>query len=145
MSGTAYTPSSAGFSTAPLADAEKADVRRFCGYSAYGNGAQSFSMWVFSRWYTVLEFRMANLAPAELQTLRMILTELAATEQALFGARGNLDTDQAAVWRHNRGEVSDRWGDFNRKRRHLAAFIGVPDGDSLKAQPGGLSSNVISI
>ena len=128
MSGSA---AAAEASTA-LTDAERADVRRMCGYPPYGGlGQAGFQGWRFFQGYGLLEFRMNNLAPAELQNVRMVLSECLATEQAVFGARDNLDTDQAAVWTHNKGEVRDRWDDLSRKRRHLCTLVGVPPGPHI--------------
>ncbi len=46
-------------------DAEKTDIRRFCGYPAYGAGAAGFQSWRFYQAYGMLEYRMNNLSAAE--------------------------------------------------------------------------------
>jgi hypothetical protein len=54
------------------------------------------------------------LLPSEEAVLRSVvlrsvyLAQLYPLEAAIPGAGGNLDTDQAAVWTHNRDEVRDR-------------------------------------
>ena len=47
------------------------------------------------------------------------------------GASANLDTDQAAVWTHNKDEVADRNNLYYLKRRELCAYIGVRPGRAL--------------
>jgi hypothetical protein len=46
-------------------------------------------------------------------------------------AAQNLDTDQAAVWTHNRDEVPDRTTLFDDWRRRLCSFFGLPPGPGL--------------
>lgn len=112
-------------------DSEKTDIRRFCGYPAYGAGAAGFQGWRFFQAYGVLEYRLTNLAPAEEQVVRSYLSTLSALETAVPQAGGNLDTDQAAVWRHNTDEVRDRQNLFDDWRRRLCGFLGVQPGPAL--------------
>lgn len=125
----------AALATTPLTDAERADVRRFCGYSIYGLGASGFVGDRFYVAYGDLEYRMTNAAPAELQVIRNYLAALYAMEAAIPGAGANLDTDQAAVWFHNKNEVRDRRDLFDDWRRRLCDDIGVPYGPGLRT-PG---------
>jgi hypothetical protein len=127
------------FSTAGLSDDEKANVRRFCGYPAYGAGPAGFQGWRFFQAYGLLEFRLGadsttgapNMAPAELAILRQYLQTLYNLEAAVPGAGANLDTAAAAVWTHNKDEVTDRLALFNTWRRQLCGFLGVPVGPAL--------------
>jgi hypothetical protein len=121
-----------------LSDDEKANVRRFCGYPAYGAGPSGFQGWRFFQAYGVLEYRMGvqgdgtpNLAPAELSILRQYLASLYTLEAAIFGAGSNLDTESAAVWVHNQNEVADRTALFNQWCRRLCQFLGLPAGPGL--------------
>ena len=115
-----------------------------CGYPPRGNLPAGFQSWRYFQAFGVLEYRLGvdqssgvpRLAAAELQTVRMMLAECLATEQAIWSARSNLDTDQAAVWTHNKSEVRDRWADFSLKRRHLCTLVGVPPGPDLSAGTG---------
>ena len=118
-------------STAALTDAERVDVRRFCGYPAYGSGNSGFQGYRFFTSYGELEYHMTNLAPAEFQVVRQFLATLYGLESAMWGASSNLDTDQAAVWHHNKREVADRDDLYSRTRRALCATIGVPEGSAL--------------
>ena len=123
-------------------DAEKTDIRRFCGYGAYG-GAQPFpaSGYRFSTQYGVLEYKMQTLNPSEEAVVRTTyLTNLATLETDIIGATGvrsNLDTEAAAVWTHNSNELRDRRALFNLTRREFCNFLGIEPGPGLKS--GGLT------
>jgi hypothetical protein len=112
-------------------DAEKTDIRRFCGYPAYGAGAAGFNNWRFYQVYGLLEFRMNNLAPQEETVVRRYLAQLSGLEFAIPRASDSLDTDQAAIWTRNRTEARDRAQLFDEWRRRLCGFMGVPPGPSL--------------
>ncbi len=112
-------------------DPEKTDIRRFCGYPAYGAAASGFDNWRFFQAYGVLEFRMNNLSDAEEVVVRRYLGMLTVLEFAVPRAGDNLDTDQAAVWTRNRDEVRDRTRLFDDWRRRLCGFFGVPSGPTL--------------
>ena len=124
---------SIGLSTAPLSDAERADVRRFCGYPAYGQGAAGFQGWRFFTAYGDLEFKMTNFAPAELQVLRQYLATIYALEAAVPTAGANMGTDMAAVWTRNKSEAGDRAKLYDGWCRRLCGFMGVPPGMALGA------------
>jgi hypothetical protein len=112
-------------------DPEKTDIRRFCGYPAYGAAASGFDNWRFFQAYGLLEFRMNNLSDAEEVVVRRYLGMLTVLEFAVPRAGDNLDTDQAAVWTRNRDEVRDRTRLFDDWRRRLCGFFGVPSGPTL--------------
>ena len=112
-------------------DSEKADIRRFCGYPAYGASASGFENWRFFQVYGLLEFRMNNLSVAEEVIVRRYLGTLTALEFAIPHAGDNLDTDQAAVWTRNRDELRDRGRLFDDWRRRLCNFLGIPRGPTM--------------
>ena len=112
-------------------DSEKTDIRRFCGYPAYGGGAAGFQGWRFFQAYGLLEYRLNNLAPSEEQVVRNQLLTLATLEAAIPGAGAAMDTAQAAVWTRNATEATDRAALFDDWRRRLAGFLGVPPGPAL--------------
>jgi hypothetical protein len=118
-------------------DSEKTDVRRFCGYPAYGAANSNFQSWRFYQAYGLLEFRMNNLSDAETTVVRRYLGTLTVLEFAVPRAGDNLDTDQAAVWTRNRDELRDRGRLFDDWRRRLCGFLGIPPGPALAA--GGIS------
>ena len=90
-----------------------------------------FQNWRFYQAYGLLEFRMNNLSAAEEAIVRRYLTNLNVLEIAVPMAAQNLDTDQAAIWTHNREEVADRTALFDDWRRRLCSFFGLPPGPGL--------------
>ncbi|MBV8524329.1 MAG: hypothetical protein JOY71_19740 [Acetobacteraceae bacterium] len=113
-------------------DAEKTDIRRHCGYPAYGAGAAGFQAWRFYQAYGLLEYRMNNLSDAEAAVVRRYLASLSALEDAIIASSNNLDTKQAAVWTRNPSEVKDRQQLFDDWRRRLCGFLGVPPGPQMR-------------
>lgn len=79
--------------------------------------------------------RLTSLNASEETILINYLTKLAALETAVTDSSENLDTDQAAVWYHNKNEVSDRMKLYNLWRREMCGFIGIHPGPALG--PGG--------
>lgn len=126
-----------------LTDQQNADVRRFAGYPLladnYADDNRDFAYgWVSPGVWTTLFHRLANLRPEEESVLiNTYLTPLYTLESAIPAAGDNLDTDQAAVWKHNPREVADRTKLFDQWRRRMCYFIGIAPGPSLGA--GGIS------
>lgn len=122
-------------------DAEKTDIRRYCGYGAYG-GAQPFpaSGYRFSTQYGVLEYKMQTLNPSEEAVVRTtFLANLGSLETDIFGPTGirtNLDTSVAAVWTHNPNELRDRRALYDTTRREFCGFLGITPGPALKSGGG---------
>jgi hypothetical protein len=111
-------------------DAEKIDIRRFCGYGAYGKlDSQAFGL-RFSQWYGRLEWLMENSSSDEEVVVRKFLTELRQLDDDVFNSRVNIDTDAAAIWKHNSNEINDRIFLFNHKRVELCDFFKIPFGGS---------------
>ena len=113
-------------------DAEKTDIRRFCGYPAYGAANISIQSWRFFQAYGLLEFRMNNLSESEAAVVRRYLETLVSLENAIPLSSENLDTDQAAIWTRNRDEPRDRARLFDSWRRRLCSFFGVPIGPGIR-------------
>ncbi len=117
-------------------DAQLTDIRRFCGYPAYGAVATAAESYRFFTAYGALEYKMQNLSTNEQTVVMTIyLANLYTLETAIVGAAANLDTDSASVWKHNKNEVADRENLFASWRLKLCAFMGVPPGPGLSA-PG---------
>ena len=114
-----------------LSDQQKTDIRRFCGYPAYGASPAGNIGWRFYTAYGLLEYRMNNLSAAEVSVVAGFLATLAQLEMAVPAASENLDSDAAASWRHNRDEVADRLALFDAWRRRLCGFFGVAPGEAL--------------
>jgi hypothetical protein len=116
----------------PFTDAEKTDIRRFCGYPAFGAANSGQQNWRFFQAYGLLEFRMNNLTDAEAGVVRRYLGTIAVLEHAVPSSADNLDTDQASVWTRNRDELRDRTKLFDDWRRRLCGFLGVPPGPAIR-------------
>jgi hypothetical protein len=112
-------------------DAQKADVRRYCGYPAYGVGASGFQGWRFFQAYGLMEYRLNNLSADEIAVVLNYLSTLGTLECAITDASNRLDTAEAAVWTRNPYEVRERAGLFDDWRRRLCAFLGLPPGPGL--------------
>ena len=112
-------------------EAERTDIRRFCGYPAYGAGNEGIQGWRFYQVYGLLEYRISHLSGSEEATVRRYLATLTTLEHAITAAAANLDTDQAAVWTHNRTEIQDRTKLFEDWCRRLCGFLGLPAGPAL--------------
>ena len=114
-----------------LTEAEKTDVRRFCGYPAYGASPSGNTGGRYYQAYGALEYRLTNLSSSEEVVTREHLAALRTFERAIPSAASNLDTAAAAVWTHNPAEMVERqrlerdWG------RRLCGFLGVPPGPAL--------------
>lgn len=112
------------------------DCRRWCGYSVSGNDASNpYRELVYSEvsyFGLSLDYRLANLSAEEENTMTTyFLPNLSKREQEIQDAACNLDTDAAAVWKHNKNEISDRTGLFNQLRRDLCTFLGFNPGPNL--------------
>jgi hypothetical protein len=111
---------------------ERVNIRRYCGYPQYGATPSCFQSYRFFQAYGTLEYRMSNMLPEEGNVVREVyLSTLAKLESAIPRAGENLDTDEAGPWKHNKNEVRDRSALFNKWRRDLCAFMGIPGGPGL--------------
>lgn len=113
------------------------DTRRWMGYAVVGttitlSDKNDIVYGVFGMITMSLYTRLTTLTAQEETTLiNVYLTNLAAMETAIVGVSANLDTDQAAVWYHNKNEQSDRDRLFDTWRRRMCAFIGFPPGQGV--------------
>lgn len=121
-------------------DAQLVDIRRFAGYPAMGDGAVVFPYPWIQRNYLALEYRLQHMSASEgAVVVTTYLTNLYTLENAIPTTSDNLDTDQAAVWRHNANELRDREALFDSWRRRLCNFLGVPRGPQF----GGPSNSLV--
>ena len=116
-------------------EAERTDVRRHCGYPAYGAGNAGFQGWRFHQVYGLLEHRLGRLTGSEEAVVRQYLDTLGQLERAVPEASATLDTDQAAVWKRNPHELRERTRLFDDWRRRLCGFLGLPPGPALSGGP----------
>jgi hypothetical protein len=112
-------------------DQQRTDVRRYCGYPAYGLGTSGFQNWRFYQAYGLLEFRLNYLSDAETTVVLNYLTQLQGLEAALPAAGNGLDTDKAGPFVRNGNEIAERTRLFDDWRRRLCGFLGIPPGPAL--------------
>lgn len=132
-----------GTTTYAFTDAQKVDIRRFCGYPTFGNASSGFQGYRFFQAYGLLEFRLNNSSTAEGTVIvNTYLANLALLEQNLIavGTTGALDTEAAGPWTRNPAEVRERTRLFDDTRRRLCGFLGLPPGPDL-----GASGNTASL
>lgn len=120
-----------GAAAAALTDAQKVDVRRFCGYPAFGAGVDGNAGWRFYQAYGALEYRMNNLSIDEGVVITNMLATLNGFETTLSGSVDDLDTASAGPWTRNPNEVQDRTQMLTLWSRRLCAFLGVPPGPAM--------------
>jgi hypothetical protein len=120
-----------GAAAGTLSDAQKVDVRRFCGYPAFGSGADGNVGWRFFQQYGAMEYRMNNLSVDEVAVVTNMLVTLVGFEASLQGSVNDLDTDAAGPWKRNKDEVRDRRGVLELWSRRLCDFMGIPPGPAM--------------
>lgn len=125
-------------------NAQKVDIRRHCGYPAFGSTAVNqggFQSYRFFEAYGQLEFRLNNLAPEEETVVLNYVAELNTLEADIYGTRSNLDTKRAAVFETNPLEQAQREALYASFRRKLCDILGVPPGRGLSGS--GMSMPVV--
>lgn len=118
-------------------DAQKIDIRRHCGFPVYGNTNTSPPTYDYRYFahYQILEYRMITLSTdEEFVVINNYLVNCNALESAIPTASTNLDTDQAAVWYHNKNEVRDRFALYKLWCNRLLEFMGVTTPSKLLSQ-----------
>ena len=123
-----------GFVAFTFTDQQKTDIRRFCGFPAYGDGSVVFPFPWIMRQYLALEYRLSHMSQSEGNVvINTYLANLYSLENAILGASENMGTEQAAVWTRNKNEQRDRDRMFDSWRRRLCGFIGIDYGPALSA------------
>jgi hypothetical protein len=113
-------------------DAQKVDIRRYCGYYLFGSQPTQTFAWRYTNQYGHLEFVMNNMSVDEQAVvLTTYLPNLNLLEADIPATRQNLDTKQAAVWYWNTNEINDRVKLFRFWCKQLAGFMGVGEGPVL--------------
>ena len=130
-----------------LTDQQRNSVRWYMGYPttleniSTGNNRDFAYAWVTPGVMETLDTALDNLSPSqESRITSFYLPNLTQLELDLFGtegARTNLDTDQAAVWKHNKNEIGDRKNLFFSMCRRLANELGFAPGPAIGS--GGIS------
>lgn len=110
-----------------LSTQDSEDARRYCGYPV--QAALFFLDAEFQGYSSMLDMILAALTPGQQTTLQTnYLVPLRILEAAIPTAGDNLDTDRAAVWWHNKSEISDRENLYQITRQKLCWFLGIPAG-----------------
>lgn len=118
-----------GFVPYAFTAAQLVDIRRFCGYPAYGDGSVVFPYPWIMRQYLALEYRLQHMSASEGTVLvNTYLTNLYTLETAIVSAGATLNVGQAAVFTRNKNEMRERNQLFDGWRRRLCAFVGIPPG-----------------
>jgi hypothetical protein len=123
-----------------ISDSQVVDVRRWAGYGMAGNPSLAIyedpvyshggPAWGLNR--LTLADKLAGLTDAESLVLTdTFLDPLTTLETAILGAADNMDTEQAGPWKSNPREVAQRTALFNKWRRDMCAFLGIPPGPAL--------------
>jgi len=112
-----------------LTDAQKTDVRRHLKFPMYGDKNTVATGYRYWEMYGLLEYRMNHFSVEEESlVINLYLPSLSKIENNIFNdAIENLDTEQAAVWRHNKFEVQDKYRLYYQVCRALNRFIFATD------------------
>lgn len=113
-------------------DAQKVQIRFYCGYGAFGSIPIPNFGWRYMTQYGDLEFRLNNMSQDEQdEVINFYLPNLLLLKQDIPAVRDNSDTSQAAVWYRNKNELKERRANFTGLRMDLCHFIGCDYGPSL--------------
>ena len=110
---------------------EKTNIRKHCGYPAFGSNATAFMGHRFFTSYGSMEYILNNLSVDEEAQARVYVTSLDALEIAILTAGTNMGTASAAVWTRNAREMADRENLYGAWRVKLCQFLGIPPGPAV--------------
>lgn len=115
--------------SSPFTADEITAIRRYCGYPAFA----AYGYILGGDEMATMDAQLAAMSASEIAVVRTeFLAVLPGLEAAINAASANLDTDQAAVWKHNKQEVADRISLYAYLRRQLCAFIAIEPGPGLR-------------
>ena len=113
----------------PFTDAQKAQVRYYCGYSA----SAAFG-YILSPGMATLDAQLAAMSDAEQAIVTTnFLAVLPGLEQALNAMSATLDIATAGPYSRNLNEYDERKRQYTDLRRELCQFCGCEPGDRLAA------------
>ncbi|MDE2468429.1 MAG: hypothetical protein KGL35_06725 [Bradyrhizobium sp.] len=127
-----YGPTGATTGIGLFTGAQVAAIRYYCGYGSYA----TYGYVLGGGGMATLDTQMASMVATEVAQVTALLTLLPTLDTAIQGASANLDTDQAAVWVHNKDEVRDRSALFAQYRLRLCELFNVPPGPGLRSRVG---------
>jgi len=124
-----------------LIEAQKVQIRYYCGYGALGQQMLPANGYRFFTAYGEMEYKLINMQPEEEdEVVNYYLVNLQQLKTDIPTVRDNVDTKQAAVWHWNDMEFRDRRTLFNYVRLELCNFLGLVPGPHLGA--GGVRFSV---
>lgn len=123
-----YGPTGASDGIGLFNGAQVAAIRYYCGYGSYAKFG-----YVLAGQMATLDTQMAGMVAAEVVQVTTLLELLPTLDVALQGASANLDTDQAAVWTHNKNEIQDRARLFRMYRVRLCTLFNIDPGPGIGA------------
>jgi hypothetical protein len=108
-----------------LSDSDKTDIRRHLKFPMYGDPATVATGWRYWQTYGLLEYRMNHFSVSEENLITtMYLPTINGMEREIFAnVMENLDTEQAAVWKHNKNEIADKYKLYYSVCKALNRFI----------------------
>lgn len=113
-------------------DAQKVQIRFYCGYSAFGSTPIPNFAWRYMTQYGDLEFRLNNMSQDEQdEVINFYLPNLLLLKQDIPAVRENSEIERAAVWYRNKNELKERRANFTGLRMDLCHFIGCDYGPGL--------------
>lgn len=122
-----YGPTGAVDGIGLFTAAQVAAIRYYCGYGSYARYG-----YVLAGQMATLDTQMSGMVASEVANVTTLLTLLPTLDLGIQGAAANLDTDQAAVWKHNKTEVAERSALFAQYRLRLCELFNVPPGPGLR-------------
>lgn len=114
-----------------FSDAEKVVIRRHAGYQMFGGANQPNYGYRYFTHYGMLEFKLNNAHADEEAVIRDYIVKLDKLETDWLGSADNLDTDEAAVWKHNKSEMKQRKALYNEWRIRLCNYLGIGAGPDV--------------
>jgi hypothetical protein len=114
-----------------FSDSEKVVIRRHAGYQMFGGANYPNYGYRYFTHYGMLEFKLNNASLDEETVIRDYITKLNKLENEWLGAADNLDTDEAAVWKHNKSELKQRKALYIEWRIRLCNYMGIGPGPDV--------------
>lgn len=127
--------------SAVIPEDTKVDLRRYCGYPAYGVGTTGF--YELGYWLPIfqqLEYRLNNMTVSEYARITdLYLANLLQLEQDIFDTRQTVNIQEAAVYKRNLNESRERHTEFMYWRKSLCQFLGISPGPEMSSGGNNIS------
>ncbi len=108
-------------------DAQIDQVIFYLGYPPRGLGQVVFPYpYIMRQYLALMYFLTQDCGPSQAQQIITILASCTTLWTAIQTASGNLATESAGPWVHNKREVRDRINLYNYYRKQLSIAVGIP-------------------